>query len=418
VITPAAFSGAVLLNVTESILQADGTITSFTLRDNLEAYSTGSPIFAWSGDDFLTASSATDLIVFSQPIGHDFIYNFDAAHDQIDLVGYAGFASFADLQAHLADDANGNAMLTLSDGQSILLEGVHAAALMQDNFVFDQISTLDNAGALTISDGAFMPLSGTVYNTGSIELNSTGDETDLQLIEHGLTLTGGGQILLSDSDFNVISGTSSSVELNNEDNTISGAGQLGDGELCLTNAGTINATGVHALTIDTGSNIVVNSGILEASGSGGLTIVSGITNTGSLWANGANLTVQGAVSGNGNAIVEGAGILDFEAASTANVVFGSGTGGTLKLGDSFHFAGTISGFDGADVIDLENVDFSAASISYHQNAAGTGGTLTISDGTHVAALSLVGNYSADNFSMAPDQVKGTSITYVAHDLIA
>ena len=72
---------------------------------------------------------------------------------------------------------------------------------------------------------------------------------------------------------------------------------MGNGELSLTNAGTINATGTHALVIDTGSNIVVNSGVLEASGSGGLMVVSAIENSGSLWANGADLTIQGAVSG-------------------------------------------------------------------------------------------------------------------------
>ena len=98
-------------------------------------------------------------------------------------------------------------------------------------------------------------------------------------------------------------------------------------------------------------------------------------------------------------------------------MFGSGTGGTLKLGDAFHFNGTITGFDGADVIDLANVEFGTASISYQGTAGGTGGTLTISDGAHIAELSLVGDYSADNFSLATDHLKGTSITYSAHDLV-
>jgi hypothetical protein len=162
---------------------------------------------------------------------------------------------------------------------------------------------------------------------------------------------------------------------------------------------------------------VLNSGVLEASGSGGMTVASGIVNSGVLWANGASLTVLGAVSGNGTATINGVGTLDFEASTVANVVFGSGTGGTLKLGDSFHFNGTISGFGGSDVIDLANVASATASISYHENAAGTGGTLTISDGAQTLDLSLLGHYSADNFSIVPDQVHGTSITYVPHDLM-
>jgi hypothetical protein len=284
------------------------------------------------------------------------------------------------------------------------------------NFVFDQMPTLDNAGIMSISDGAVMPLSGTINNSGTIALNSTGDETDLQLIEQGVTLTGGGQIVLSDSDANVISGTSSAVTLNNEDNTISGAGHLGNGELSLTNAGTIDATGTHALTIDTGANAVFNSGVLEASGSGGLTVASSIVNSGVLWANGSVLTVDGQVSGSGTAAIDGTATLDLEASATVNVAFGTGAG-TLKLGDSFHFNGTIAGFGDADVIDLADVNFATASLSYHQNVSGTGGTLTISDGAHVAELSLVGNYSADSFSLASDLAKGTAITYLTHDLV-
>ena len=416
VTTAAAYTGAMVLGVTETWTNADGSTATAVVSDNVEAYAPGSPIFALSSNDTLTGSTGNDLFVFAQSIGHDTVYSFDAGHDQIDLIGYAGFTSFADLQAHLTEDANGNALIVLGDGQSIALQGVHAAALTQSNFVFDQMPTLDNAGTMTIGDGAVMPLSGTINNTGTIALNSTGDETDLQLIEHGVTLQGGGQIVLSDSDANVISGTSSAVTLDNEDNTISGAGQLGNGELTLTNAGTIDATGTHALTIDTGSNWVFNSGVLEASGSGGLTVASSIANSGVLWANGSTLTVQGEVSGNGTAAIDGTATLDLEAAATVNVVFGSGNG-TLKLGDAFHFNGTITGFDSADVIDLANVEFGAASISYHANAGGSGGTLTISDGAHIAELSLVGDYSADNFSLVADPLKGTSITYLTHDLV-
>jgi hypothetical protein len=416
VMTAAAYTGAMVLSVTETWKNADGSTGIAVVSDNVEAYAPGSPIFALSGNDTLTGAGGNDLFVFAQPIGHDTVYSFDAAHDQIDLVGYAGFTSFADVQTHLTEDANGDAVITLGDGQSIELQGVHAAALTDYNFVFDQAATVDNAATMTIGDGAILPLSGTINNTGTIALNSTGDETDLQLIEHGVTLEGGGKIVLSDSDANIISGTSSDVTLNNEDNTISGAGHLGNGELTLTNAGTIDATGIHALTIDTGSNWVFNSGVLEASGSGGLTVASSIANSGVLWANGSTLTVQGAVSGNGTATIDGTATLDLEASATINVLFGSGAG-TLKLGDSFHFNGTITGFGASDSIDLANVASATASISYHENAAGTGGTLAISDGAQTVELTLFGDYSTDNFSIVPDPVHGTLITYVPHDLM-
>ena len=67
------------------------------ITDNVEAYAPGNPIFALSGDDNLTGSSGHDMFVFSQPIGHDVIHSFDAASDQIDLIGYADFTGFGDI---------------------------------------------------------------------------------------------------------------------------------------------------------------------------------------------------------------------------------------------------------------------------------------------------------------------------------
>jgi hypothetical protein len=48
---------------------------------------------------------------------------------KIDLIGFAHASSFGDIQANLADDANGNAVITLGDGQSITLRGVDASLL-------------------------------------------------------------------------------------------------------------------------------------------------------------------------------------------------------------------------------------------------------------------------------------------------
>src|SRR4029450_9956455 len=121
------------------------------------------------------------------------------------------------------------------------------------------------------------------------------------------------------------------------------------------------------------------------------------------------------VSVKGHGIIEVDGTVDFAAASSANVVFGAGDGGTLKLEDSFHFNGTISGFSGADAIDLTDVNSATAAIAYHENAQGTGGVLTVSDGTHAAQLSFLGNYSAANFDVVSDQVHGALVT-LHHDL--
>jgi hypothetical protein len=186
----------------------------------------------------------------------------------------------------------------------------------------------------------------------------------------------------------------------------------------LTNAGVIDATGTSSMIIDTGSNLIHNSGVLEASGNGGLTILSPVENSGVLWANGAKLTVQGAVSGNGTAIVDEGGVLDFEASSTTNVTFRSEAGGTLELGDAFNFKGTISGFDRSDVIELTNLDLAEAKISYQENEAGTAGMLTIATASQTVHLNLVGHYSTDNFRLIPDSMNTMSVIHMHSDLLA
>src|SRR5262249_27790018 len=174
------YSGALVLNIVETWTNADGSSGSAIVVDNVEVYAKGSPIFAISGNDYLTGSAGKDLFVFSQPIGKDVIYSFDASQDQIDLLGYAGFANFDDVKSHLTSDASGNAVITLADGQSITLYGVAATSLSASNFEFDQTPTTNNAGAMTIGDGAMLPLSGIINNTGTIALDSTGNTTFLE----------------------------------------------------------------------------------------------------------------------------------------------------------------------------------------------------------------------------------------------
>ena len=236
-------------------------------------------------------------------------------------------------------------MVTIGNGETITLQGVDAASLTASDFVFDQTPVTNNPGTMSIGDGAILPLSGIINNTGTIALNSTGDETDLELIQNGITLQGGGQLVLSDNAQNVIFGSSPDVTLTNVDNTISGAGQLGEGQLTLANEGTIDATGTNALVLDTGSNVISNSGTLEATGAGGLIVNSAVANSGSLLADGGNLTFNGAVTGNGSATISGAASLEFAGASAENVNFAAGSTGTLKLDDTAEFTGSVSGSD-------------------------------------------------------------------------
>ncbi|HVO94115.1 MAG TPA: hypothetical protein VMT22_14790, partial [Terriglobales bacterium] len=409
VLTAAAYAGAVVLGVTETWANADGSTGTAFVSDNVEAYAPGSPIFAWSGDDTLTGSSGADLFVFAQPIGNDTIYNFNVAADRIDLTGFAGITGFGDLAGHIADAGHGDAVITLGSGETITLHGVDAASLTAVDFVFDQTPVVDNAGTMTIGDGAMLPLGGIVNNTGTIALNSSGDETDLQIVGHGVTLEGGGQLTLSDSHENVIFGTAAGAMLTNVDNTISGAGQIGigDGNLTLVNEahGTIDANYADGtLTLDTG-NAIVNDGILEAT-------------------NGGTLQIDDPVSGGGGAIIAG-GTLVFDAQSNMNVTFDNGSGtpayGELVLGVASDFSGQIFGFTGtapdtahSDAIDLKDIAFISDIIFAYQDDAGTdtGGMLTLLEsGNVVDSITFAnGEYTTASFTLSSDGSGGTLIT--------
>jgi VCBS repeat-containing protein len=392
--SPDNYTGAMAFKVTMNWTNADHSSGFASITDNVEVFAPGAPIVAWSGDDHLTGSSGPNLFVFAQPIGHDTIYSFDASEDQIDLIGYAGFTTFNDVQRHLADDNAGNAVIALGAGQSIALLGVAASSLTASNFVFDQTPVLNNAATMTIGDGALLPLAGIINNAGTITLDSTGSETHLQLIQYGIALQGGGQLILSDNGKNSISGTIPSVTLTNVDNTISGAGHLGAGQMTLVNDGTIVATGLHALVIDTGANVVTNTGTLEATGGGGLIVNSDVANSGLIWAHGGNIMINGAVTGFGTAMISGAATLGFGAASSADITFAADAAGTLTLKDAADFTGTISGFSSNDQIDRTDISYSFASVSNASYSSSTNiTTLAITDGTSTDAIKLVGNYT-------------------------
>ncbi|WP_202190148.1 VCBS domain-containing protein, partial [Ensifer sp. LCM 4579] len=414
VTTLATFAGAVVLDMAMSWTGADGAVHTMSIANNVEAYAQGNPIFAWSGDDTLTGSSGADLFVFSQPIGADVVHSFDIAADKIDLIGYAGFASFADVLAHLTEDASGNAVISLGEGQSITLQGVHAASLGAGNFVFDQEPVVNNAATIAIGDGALLPLSGTIDNSGTITLDAHDSLAMLQIIQYGITLQGGGQVILSDSDLNVITGTRASVTLTNFDNTITGAGHIGYGSLTLVNDGKIAATGTHSLEIDTGMNVVINNGMLMSTGSGGLIVRGSVANEGSIWAYGGSIVIEGAVTGSGSAMISGDATLALGAGSSAAINFAASTASMLILGDAFDFTGSISGFDSNDRLSL-NIEFRASLELGYAADDGSSGVLTLNDGAHSASIALIGQYDAGGFHIADNGHGGTVITYAPSD---
>jgi hypothetical protein len=286
-----------------------------------------------------------------------------------------------------------------------------------------------------------MDLVGTITDAGTIALNSSGHSTGLK-ISGNVSLAGLGNLTMTDDSHNFIASDGSAATLTNSD-TISGAGTIGDSHLTLNNSGTIDATGAHALIIDTGVNnaasvgnlLVTNNvnGVLEASAGHTLLIDDNVLNngliqSGTLGSNsGAVVDVTGNITGTGSIHIFNNSTVEIGGSVSAGqtVTFeASNADGLLILDDSHDFKGTIVGLTEANPESAENhVDLVDLAFPTHgQNISvttsghnGSGETVTITvtegNGKHfnvvdTVTLNVSGN-SDPAFEVSSDGHGGT-----------
>jgi hypothetical protein len=169
----------------------------------------------------------------------------------------------------LGVQTSANAELDLAEGTFIALNGTDTGAndgtiLIGNNTVFE-IGGASGAGPISVND------------FGTIKLDSTGSPTVLYLngsvTDKEIELTGGGKLTLSDNVNNFIEDDASGAILNNENDTISGAGTikiatLDNDHSGLGAIGVINADDSDPLTIKNG--VLTNAGTVKATSTGGL----------------------------------------------------------------------------------------------------------------------------------------------------
>jgi len=146
-----------------------------------------------------------------------------------------------------------SAVVALGDGNTINGATINGGTLATSNggtirITFNSNSTVDkatinNASTFTVADNSTLNLGSTVYNTGTFSVASAGNNAVLAIDSNGSAFTGGGTVALTDRTNNSILGAVASDQLTNDDNTIMGAGNLGDSQLTLNNgaAGVIDA---------------------------------------------------------------------------------------------------------------------------------------------------------------------------------
>lgn len=143
-----------------------------------------------------------------------------------------------------------------------------------------------NAGLFTVANGNSLNMKGTINNTGTFALDSTGGCIDL---EAPLTLTGTGKVTMAGTG-NCFLSFSSTYTLTNH-NTIEGAGSIGDSNpMPIVNSGTILAN------VSGGTLTVQPDATVGFTNHGTLSVLAGSTlNISGLFTNFSNNTLKGGI---------------------------------------------------------------------------------------------------------------------------
>ncbi len=261
-------------------------------------------------------------------------------------------------------------------------------------------------GQLKIDDGAILNLENGTYPTlGSVALNSSGSLTELLVNGASVTLSGG-SVTLTNNANNYILGAAAADILTNQE-TIQGAGHIGNGGMGLVNTGTILANQSVPLIINTSSAGFNNTGgTLSVSTGDTLQITSntpfqnfsGTTLTGGTYnvsgtlqfgASGTNLVTNAA-----NITLTGAGSQIIDAANNnvlANFATNAAAGTfTLGAGRSFTTAGNFTN-SGALAIGAGDTFKVNGNLTNFAGTTLTGGTYNVTGALQFNGANIVTN---------------------------
>ena len=249
--------------------------------------------------------------------------------------------------------------------------------------------TINNSagGLFEISNNASLVLQGGTYaQLGTVQLNSTGNFTEL-ILDGNVTLSGG-TVTLSNNSQNYIFGQNSADTLTNQE-TISGAGQIGHGVMTLVNTGTINSNQSAGMTIQA-SGGVTNTGTMEATGGATLAMASTTVNNvgGTIAANTGTLQLNSSVINAGNVTLTGASTLQLNTATIhgGSTITNSSTGTIDIASGSNVLGGTINNSAGG-LFEISN----NASVALQGGTYSQLGTAQLNSSGNFTELILDGN---------------------------
>src|SRR5580692_11039274 len=237
----------------------------------------------------------------------------------------------------------------ITSGENILINLTTAATDVDTNFTIGTLTLSHVGDSATILNGVVLTVGGNISNAGTITLGSSGNVTELVLGANA-TLNGGGTVVMSNNASNYIFGAAATDTLTNQE-TISGAGHIGNGQLTLVNSGTINSNGSAGMTINANGGIT-NTGTIEATAGSTLLLLNmgpqdsdtGITNTGgTISATGSTLGVQSTAITGGTMTLTGASLLQMNNSAIEGGTLTNSATGTIEILANFNtLGGTIN----------------------------------------------------------------------------
>src|SRR5439155_1302311 len=189
---------------------------------------------------------------------------------------------------------------------------------------------------------------------------------------------GGGSVVMGNDANNRILGVKPGDTLTNNDNTISGAGQISN--LVLHNNSTINATGSAKIAVGPSVATIINNGTMKASGSGELVISGAFVDNsdGLVQADSAKVTVLSSTVSGGDVATVGTGIITLTTGDLIGGLVTNSATGLIRTG-----AGT-SSLGGSIIADQPTslvIDPSTSAVINIGTMEGTsGGVLALSSG--------------------------------------
>ncbi|MGA3077543.1 MAG: hypothetical protein ABSG56_28160, partial [Bryobacteraceae bacterium] len=315
---------------------------------------------------------------------------------------FAGADTYTNTGAGTILASGTNSVVSLTGTVTIVGGTLNTASggLIEDTSGTPTLSGVTNKGTYQVLNDEQTQLVGTLTNLGTIQLNSSGNLTELQA-NGAVTLTGGGTIAMSDNINNYLLQSVTGSSMTNVNNTISGSGNIGNGAMAFTNdAGgivdAVSSTG-HTLTINTGAATATNLGLMEASSGGNLVLDGTIVNTngtinGTLEAlNGGVVTLNSSTINGGTLTTAGTGVITVAGIAELNGATNTVTNaGTLQVpNDQFlDFTGTLNN---TGTISLNSIG-NTTELSVNSAAAtlSGSGTVTFSDNNQNYILATAG----------------------------